>query len=160
MSYDPSLLEDDSLDGKRTVIRFMLQDNIVSDEYLVDAEYNFLINKADGDVEAAALSAGYRILSSLAQRVDHREGQIEVRATGAFSNYKDWLENFLEDELSTSNIGSLILVGGVNKTVVNANDADPYTIGAKYKVGSFYDQLVNGETTDTTTSDRIIDYGE
>lgn len=127
MSYDAALLSSEPIYR----IRFRLQDiwEFEEDEFLQDAEYQFLIDSNNGNEDAATLAAARRILARAAQYVREREGLVEVYANQVFDNLKDLIDE-LEKELVS--VGGAVIIGGVVGSEVERVENDFESVGPGY----------------------------
>ena len=132
MSYDPTQLSTNPVYR----LRLTLQDNDM-DEYLVDEEYQYILDKNNGDEDIASLEVARTILSRLAQFERSREGQIEIYAD-SFNRYKEFINDFLEK--AAASMTSVILVGGVRQSEVNRVREDPESRPAEYSESYLFDQ--------------------
>jgi len=128
MSYDPNLLM--SVPIYR--IRFRLQDvwDNEEEEFLKDAELEYLLSANGNDEGIATLAAARTIMARSAQYVREREGLIEVYGNQLFDNLKDLIDE-LEKEFASRSAN--IIIGGVVRTEVVRVEDDLESVGPGYQ---------------------------
>ena len=91
---------------------------------LSDDTYQYLLDKNNGNENAAAKESAYMILAQLSYNTRVRLDRIETYSQQAFENYLKFIKEYIK-----SGTGPLALAGiyaaGISKTDILQNQADP-----------------------------------
>lgn len=90
-------------------------------EMLTDADYQYFLDRNDGNENRATLDAARAILFKLARMTRERTGDIEVYGGDWFKNYKDALLLILKDPNAAISL-AVPYAGGISKADMIAND--------------------------------------
>lgn len=74
--------------GLKDQVRFLVGDTRPGDAYLQDEEILYLLERADGDVDLAAISSCEAILAYLARSRDETVGSVSIAFSQAYKNYQ------------------------------------------------------------------------
>jgi hypothetical protein len=92
-------------------------------EMLTDADYQYFIDRNDGNENRATMDAIKAILFKLARMTRERTGDIEVYGSEWFSNYYKMLLLLLKDPNASISL-AVPYAGGISKTDMFLNDAN------------------------------------
>lgn len=135
MSYDPTQLSSSPVYR----LRFKLQDNDVDNEFLVDDEYQYVLDKNSGNEVLSCLEAARRILAQLSQMTRQRENSVEVYGNILFDQWRQYLNELIE-ELLAGNVDGLVLIGGVSAAEIDRVRSDEDSVGPGYTLNYLEDQ--------------------
>lgn len=127
-------------------VRLLVGD--IWDDYqiLQDSDYQFWLDKYDGNETRSALDAARAILFKLARLTRERTGDIEVYGSEWFKDYRAALQDMLKNPDLSINI-AMPYAGGISKSDMASNDANCDNVIRDVYIGStsgmkLYDQLV------------------
>lgn len=115
-------------------VRLIVADTMVEIEYLSDETYQYLLDKHSNNETAAALEAARYILGSLAKYSRQRTGDIEVYGAEMFKNYRDFLVELIRNPQMLLD-RSQVYAGGISKSDMEANDANPDNLPPRFYRG-------------------------
>lgn len=127
-------------------VRLLVGDIWDDYEILQDSDYQFWLDKYDGNETRSALDAARSILFKLARLTRERTGDIEVYGSEWFKDYRAALQDMLKNPDLSINI-SMPYAGGISKADMVANDQDCDNVTRDVYIGStagvkLYDQQV------------------
>ena len=93
-------------------------------EYLDDATYQYLLDRAEGNQRRASLDAMRAILFKLSRGARERAGDIEVYGSEYFKNYLAALQEVLRNPELTISL-AMPYAGGISKLDMLLNDLNP-----------------------------------
>ena len=128
MSYDDTMIATSAIYR----IRFTLQDTMVDNEFLSDAELQYILTTRNDDEPLATLDAARRMLAQFAQYTREREGLIEVYGNEVFNQWKRYLDDLVKDLASGGTVG-YTLIGGVQRTEVDRVKCDQESVDGGYE---------------------------
>ncbi|WOZ57477.1 hypothetical protein [Pseudomonas phage vB_PseuGesM_254] len=125
-------------------VRLIVGDIWADIEILSDADYQYFLDKNDGNVNRAAMDAARTMLFKLSRYARERTGDIEVYGS-------DWFKQFakaLDDMIKNPNLSISLAVpyaGGISKRDMRDNDADCDNVTRSIYIGfaatrKLYDQ--------------------
>lgn len=103
-------------------------------EMLTDADYQYFLDRNDGNENRATLDAARAILFRLTRMTRERTGDIEVYGGDWFKNYKDALLLILKDPNAAISL-AVPYAGGISKADMFANDANPDNVVREINIG-------------------------
>lgn len=115
-------------------LRLIVGDTMVEIEYLSDETYQYLLTKYENNETPAALEAARYILGSLARYSRQRTGDIEVYGAEMFKNYKDFLVELIRNPQMLLDRAQAY-AGGISKSDMQANDANPDNVPPRFYRG-------------------------
>ena len=127
-------------------VRLLVGDIWDDFEILQDADYQFWLDKHDGNETRSALDAARAILFKLTRLTRERTGDIEVYGSEWFKDYRAALQDMLKNPDLSINI-AMPYAGGISKSDMASNDANCDNVIRDVYIGStsgmkLYDQLV------------------
>ena len=126
-------------------VRLLVGDIWDDFEILQDADYQFWLDKYDGNETRSALDAARSILFKLTRLTRERTGDIEVYGSEWFKDYRAALQDMLKNPDLSINI-AMPYAGGISKSDMRSNDCDSDNTVRDVYIGStvdkkLYDQL-------------------
>ena len=103
-------------------------------EMLTDADYQYFLDRNDGNENRATLDAARAILFRLTRMTRERTGDIEVYGGDWFKNYKDALLLILKDPNAAISL-AVPYAGGISKSDMFANDANCDNVVREINIG-------------------------
>jgi hypothetical protein len=103
-------------------------------EMLTDADYQYFLDRNDGNENRATLDAARAILFKLTRMTRERTGDIEVYGGEWFKNYKDALLLILKDPNAAISL-AVPYAGGISKSDMFKNDADCDNVVREINIG-------------------------
>lgn len=106
-------------------VRIIIQDNEVGFYWLSDEEIQFFLNRAEDNVDTAAIAAAKSVVFKLAQRGSASVDIFSIRGDRTAEQYAKALKEFIKDPTSNPYLNSAsIWVGGIDKSEMQMNDAN------------------------------------
>jgi hypothetical protein len=103
-------------------------------EMLTDADYQYFLDRNDGNENRATLDAARAILFRLTRMTRERTGDIEVYGGDWFKNYKDALLLILKDPNAAISL-AVPYAGGISKSDMFANDTNGDNVVREINIG-------------------------
>ncbi len=92
---------------------------------LTDETYEYLLELNEDNLKRSSVQASRMILLQLASLVEERADVLEIKGHQYFQNYKSAIELFLKDPSFSSVSAAMIYCGGISKSDIQDNIADP-----------------------------------
>lgn len=113
-------------------------------ELLSDADYQYFLDKYDGNENRASLDAARAILFKLARMCRERTGDIEVYGSDWARQYREALLLFVNNPELTLSL-AVPYAGGISKSDMRNNDSNPDNVTREVYIGfsegrKLYDQ--------------------
>lgn len=93
-------------------------------EILHDEDYQYFLDKNNGNENRASIDAARAILFALTRMMRERTGDIEVYGSDWFNNYRKALEMLIKDPNLSLSI-AMPYAGGISRSDMCANDSNP-----------------------------------
>jgi hypothetical protein len=103
-------------------------------EMLTDADYQYFLDRNDGNENRTTLDAARAILFRLTRMTRERTGDIEVYGGDWFKNYKEALLLILKDPNAAISL-AVPYAGGISKSDMFANDANCDNVVREINIG-------------------------
>lgn len=103
-------------------------------EYLTDADYQYFLDRNDGNIRRAGLDAMRAILFKLSRGARERAGDIEVYGAEYFKNYLAALQLVLRNPDVALSL-AMPYAGGISKSDMLANDMNPDNVTRSIYIG-------------------------
>lgn len=103
-------------------------------EMLTDADYQYFLDRNDGNENRATMDAIKAILFKLARMTRERTGDIEVYGGEWFANYYKMLLLLLKDPNASISL-AVPYAGGISKSDMYKNDADCDNVVREINIG-------------------------
>lgn len=151
MSYDATQLSSSAIYR----VRFKLQDNTgnEAEEFLSDAELDYLISYYNDNEDLATLDAARRILGQLSFDVREREGQVERYNGDAFKQYQNYLEELISE---LSKVTGQVIIGGVSAAEMDRVKCNPDSVGAGYERDYLDNQVTHTFGSSVKNTNRFL----
>lgn len=105
-------------------VRLNVGDTWPDFEMLADSDYQYFLDKNEGNINRATIDAARAILFKLTRMVRERTGDIEVYGSEWFKNYRDALLEIINNPGLSISL-AMPYAGGISRTDMCQNKANP-----------------------------------
>jgi hypothetical protein len=113
-------------------LRFLLGDTDPDCPILSDEELNYILGKANNDMQAAVLASLQIIVIKYARLKDETVGDVQVKYSQIYDHYFDLLKKEQEAGSITSLSSGGIYAGGISVTDKKTRQSDPDRVQPKF----------------------------
>lgn len=133
------------------LVRLKVGDTNVDLEYLTDDWYNYFISKNSGNLNRASLDAARSILASFTGSVREKTDQVEIYGNEYFSNYLEFLNNFVNNPNLSPLSPPMPYCGGLSLSDMEAKRSNQDLNTLRVRLGMI------SESTNFCNEDRKFD---